>query len=91
MFLFSEVSLRESLMPNTVYPSIMISSVLSFFDHSAVIQFQNWNFCRKTFLETKLIEHSWFVVGDHVPELDGENVFRSGEQHCGSGESQGVF
>lgn len=30
-------------------------------------------------------------AGDHVSELDGANVFRSGEQHSGSGESEGVL
>lgn len=41
---------------------------------------------------TKEILIRYYVfVGDHVSELDGENVFRSGEQHCGSGESQRVL
>lgn len=36
--------------------------------------------------------NSAFVIsGDHVSELDGENVLGSGEQHCGRGESQGVL
>lgn len=41
--------------------------------------------------EIIIIDHSCVFVGNHVSELDGENVFRSGEQHCGSGESQRVF
>ena len=30
-------------------------------------------------------------AGDHVSELDGANVFGSGEQHSGGGESEGVL
>lgn len=31
------------------------------------------------------------LTGDHVSELDGADDFRPGEQHSGSGESEGVL